>query len=80
MDNEKQRPAHEIRYGRIKATIWKNESESGTFYSTQFSRLYKAGDEWRTTDSFNRDDLPLLSRVADKAFDWIYQPDETVEE
>ncbi len=79
MDNEKQRPAHEIRYGRIKATIWQNDSDQGTFYGVQFCRLYKTGDDWRTTDSFNRDDLPLLSRVADKAFDWMYASAESVE-
>lgn len=76
MENEKQRPAHEVRYGRIKATIWKNETDQGAFYSVQFARLYKVGDDWRTSDSFNRDDLPLLNRVAEKAFDWMHQPRE----
>ena len=38
-----------------------------------FERLYKDGDEWKRTDSFGRDDLPLVAKVADLAHLWIHQ-------
>ena len=38
-----------------------------------FQRLYKDGDDWKTTDSFGRDELPLVAKVADMAHTWIYQ-------
>ena len=70
----KQRPVHEIRLGAVKATIWPNETANGTRYNTTFSRLFKNGDDqWQQTDSFGRDDLPLLTKVADQAHDWIFQ-------
>ncbi len=68
----KQKPAHEIRLGRIKATIWENETEQGTRYNVNVNRLYKDGDEWKQTASFGREDLPLVAKVADLAHTWIY--------
>lgn len=76
---EKNRPAHEIRIGAVKAVIWANQTESGVFYNVNLSRLYKDGDDWKTSDSFRRDDLPLVAKLADKAFDWILNPAEAEE-
>jgi hypothetical protein len=67
------RPAYEFRLGRIKATVWRNASDSGPWYSTVISRLYKEGNDWRQSDSYGRDDLPLVMKVADMAHTWIYQ-------
>ena len=61
------RPIDEVRIGRIKAAIWANASETGVRHNVTFSRLYKEGNEWRDTDSFGRDDLLLLAKVADRA-------------
>ena len=72
MENDK--PVHEIRMGRIKATIWGNETDSGSFrHNTQLRRIYKDGDEWKQSDSFGREDLPLVAKVADLAHTWIHQ-------
>ena len=67
-----QKPVHEIRLGAIKATIWANETSVGTRHSVNVSRLYKDGDEWKRTDSFGRDDLLLVAKVADLAHSWVY--------
>ena len=67
----KNKPTHEVRLGLIKAAVWKNETETGTRYNVTFSRLYREGDQWRSTDSFGRDDLLLLAKVADQAHSWI---------
>jgi len=67
------KPVGEIRYGRIKATIWPNETEHGTRHSVTVSRLYKSGDEWKTSESFWRDDLPLLMKALDEAHTLIFR-------
>ena len=67
------KPAHEIRMGLIRATIWANETQNGTRHNVTFSRLYKDGDEWGTSASFGRADLPLLMKVCDQAHSWIYE-------
>ncbi|MHC1763408.1 MAG: hypothetical protein AB9869_03740 [Verrucomicrobiia bacterium] len=70
--NQKQQPTHEIRLGSIKAAIWKNETAAGPRYNVTFARLYKEGDQWRTAESFGRDDLLLLGKVSDEAHSWIF--------
>ena len=57
--------------GSIKSVIWKNETEAGVRYNVTFGRLYRDGKEWKQTDSFGRDDLLLLAKVADETHSWI---------
>jgi hypothetical protein len=72
--NTKQKPEHEIRLGKIRATIWANELENGVRYSVTLSRLYKNDEgHWRDSTSFGREDLPLLGKVLDMAHTWLYE-------
>ena len=76
MPKPKDRPVHEVRIGAIKAAIWKNEtSNGGARYNVTLSRIYKDkdDDQWKSTDSFGRDDLPLVGKVADLAHTWIFE-------
>ena len=59
--------------GAVKAAIWQNQSENGTRYNVTLSRIYKDGEQWKTTESFGRDDLLLLAKVIDQAHSWIFQ-------
>jgi hypothetical protein len=68
---QKDTPAKEVRLGSIKATIWRNNTSNGFRHNGTFSRLYKEGEEWRSNDSFGRDDLLVLAKVADQAHSWI---------
>ena len=74
MQKTKDKPVHEVRIGSIKAAIWKNETSTGARYNTTFSRIYKDKDEdqWRSTDSFGRDDLLVIAKVADAVHTWIF--------
>jgi hypothetical protein len=72
-NDAKQKPVHEIRMGRIKAAIWANETDNGTRHNVTITRLYKDGDEWKTSTSFGREELPLVAKIADMAHTWIYQ-------
>lgn len=62
----KQQPKTVIRIGRLKAAIWDNESEKGTFSTVTFTRSYKAGDEYKSSGNFGTNDLLLLAKLADK--------------
>jgi hypothetical protein len=72
-DKGTNKPVHEVRLGRIKAAVWANTGESGVWYSVVISRLYKEGDAWKRSESFSRDDLPLVMKVADQVHTWIYE-------
>jgi hypothetical protein len=67
------KPVGEIRYGRIKATIWPNDTGKGSRYSVTVSRVYKSGDEWKTSESFWRDDIPLVIKALDEAHSLIFR-------
>ena len=67
------KPVHELRIGRIKAAVWENESDKQAFYSVKFSRGYvDEAKNWHDTDSFGRDDLLLVAKLADQAHTYIF--------
>ena len=74
MPKTKDKPVHEVRFGAVKAAIWKNQvNGGGVRFNVTLSRIYKdrEDNQWKSTDSFGRDDLLLLGKVADTAHTWI---------
>ena len=67
------KPISEVRIGRVKAAIWPNRTEGRSRHNVTFSRLYKNGDQWKSTQSFSRNDLLLLAKVADLAHSRIFE-------
>ena len=66
------KPANTLRCGNIKATIWENISEKGTFFATTFSRPFKdQSGAWRNGTSFGLNDLEDLVTVARDSREWI---------
>lgn len=69
----KQRPAHEIRLGAVKAVIWANTLETGrVVHNVVPVRVYR--DEqgnWRETHSLGRNDLLLAAKALDLAHTYI---------
>lgn len=68
------KPTHRINLKTVSAAVFANTTGEGkTFYSVQFDRSYRDGEEWKHTKSFGRDDLLLLRKVADMAHTWIHE-------
>lgn len=66
------KPAHTIRYRTIKVTIWRNEGQTGPFYSATPSRSYQDEQKrWHDTSSFPANDLPMLAKAISDAHSWI---------
>jgi hypothetical protein len=75
-DKVANRPVHTIRYGSLRAAIWRNVVDNGNAsrptYSVTLSRSYKDGDgNWKDSASFGMVDLLLLAKAADEAHTWI---------
>ena len=70
-DNNK--PVYRLRYGNVVAAVWANNSQAGYFYHTTFCRVYKDGDVWGDSTSFEDRDLPNLAKAAADVHTWIYQ-------
>ena len=68
------KPIEEVRFGAVKAAIWRNETDNGSRFNVTFSRSYKNGDgNWKSTSSFRRDDLLVVAKLADRAHSRIFQ-------
>jgi hypothetical protein len=71
---ERERPAHEVRIGRIRATVWRNHSDQhGAWYSVSITRAFKQGDQWKSAVTFGKDDLLVVAEVSRLAFHWVAQ-------
>lgn len=70
MTTSKTKPALTITDGAIKASVWRNNSEKGAFYSVTFSRRYKRGDgEFADSYSYSGSELLRLARLAESAYE-----------
>lgn len=65
-------PVKTLRLGRIKAAIWENGADERAFFNVTFTRTYMDEEKrFRDADSFGRDDLLLLAKLADHAHTFI---------
>ena len=63
-----------LRDGSLKATIWTNDGQKGTFYSVDFSRTYKdEQDGYRDSKSFSGSELLRIAHLASKAYDRVQE-------
>ena len=66
------KPVKSFRLRGITASVFENQSEDGkSFYKVTLQRSYKQDDEWKSTNSFGRDDLPLVSLLTKQAWEFI---------
>jgi hypothetical protein len=66
-------PLKTFRFGRISAAVWENGTNEKKFYSVQFRRTYlDDAKQFQDSDSFNRDDLPLVEKLAGRAHAYIF--------
>lgn len=74
-EQEEKMAAHEIKIGRLKLSIWKNEDkEKGDWYSITIKRFYQdAEGKWHFAHTFGKDDALLVSEMFRQAWFWINQ-------
>src|SRR5258708_73767 len=62
MSNKTLKPIAKLSMHPVTAAIWRHEKDGKRWYSTTIERRYKddAGT-WRSTNSFNAGDLPLVA-------------------
>ena len=66
-------PVDSIKYGGVKVDVWENKGEKSNFYSFTIQRSYKAGDEWKNTNSLRQQDLPKAILGLQKAFEKSFE-------
>jgi len=71
MTSSNRKPVQQYRDGSIRAAIWSNASEKGTFYSVTITRTFKEGEKYKDSASFSGTELLRVSRIAALAYDYI---------
>ncbi len=67
-------PVKTFRLGRISAAVWRNITDGKTFFNVTFARTYvDDAKNYHDTDSFGRDDLPLVAKLANQAHSFIFE-------
>ena len=69
------KPVHQIRLSAIRAAIWLNVSEKtgDQWFTVTVTRSYKDKEQLKDTNTFRRDDLPIVSKVVEMAYTWIWE-------
>ena len=69
-------PVKKFKAGAVESAIWKNEKKTGdkvtSVESVSIVRRYKdQNNKWQSTSSFSMNELPKVSLVANKAFEFL---------
>jgi len=59
------------------ANVAKTKDREVTFHKVSLQRTYRDGDEFKTTTSFGRDDLPVAKLVLEQAWQFILETEAT---
>ena len=69
------KPEKKVRCCTVSASIWAKtktvEGETVKFYSVTITKVYKEGEDWKYTNSFNIEDLPKVALAANEAYKYI---------
>ena len=67
-------PVAKIRVDLINASIWKNQTDKGTFYNVTFESRYRDSEgNWKSGHSYAAGDLLALAKAADLAHSKIIE-------
>lgn len=66
---QKNKPVETLRDGNLKASIWRNQGESGPYYSTTFARTWRDNQgNYHDSHSFSGTDLLKLQELSRQAY------------
>ncbi len=74
-NREANRPVQSWKLKGVHVAVFRNESEKdgSVFFKTSIQRVYKDGDEFKTTSSLGRDDLQVARLLLERAWEWILE-------
>ena len=66
------KPLKTFRFRGVSASVFENQTDKGElFHKVSIVRTYKDGKRFHTTPTFSRDELPIVTLVAQQAYDFI---------
>lgn len=71
-----ERPIDEVRFGRVKVVVWRNQTKNGDMLNFKPVRIYKDGEEWKETQSLGVGDLLPMAETLREAFRRATSPEQ----
>ncbi len=72
---DQNRPVQVFRRRGVKVSVFANRTErdgrTDTWHKVVLVRVYREGEEWKTSHSLGRDDLPVARLLLDRAWQWV---------
>ncbi len=70
-------PKAKFSIGQIQVAIWENQSGEGIpRHSIRLTKRYKDGEDWKSTNSLNINDLPKAILALNKAYEFVLLKDQ----
>ena len=68
-------PVETFRHRGLSVSVFENTSEDGktVYHKVSLQRTYRQDDEWKTTQSLSRDDLPIAALLLQKAWEYVLE-------
>ena len=75
MSTTTNKPVKVFRLRGVKASVFENhlEGQSAVFHKVSLQRIYRDGEEWKTTQSLGRDDIPIARLLLQRAWEFILE-------
>ena len=56
----------------VNVSVFENQLQEGkAFFKASLQRTYKEGEEFKTTNSLSRDDIPVAMLLLQKAYEFV---------
>ncbi len=67
------KPIKVFRLKGVKVSVFENKSQESVFHKLTLQKIYKEGDEWKTTNSLGRDDVPVARLLLQQAWQFVLE-------
>lgn len=71
--SNKNKPVRIFRLRGVKVAVFENKTGEQTYFKVSTQKIYKEGNDWKTTTSLGRDDLPVAQLLLGRAWEFILE-------
>ena len=65
------KPVKVYRLRGVKVSVFENHAQESVFHKVTLQKIYREGEEWKTSTSLGRDDLPIARLLLGHAWEYI---------
>lgn len=86
MSETNNKPVRIFRRRGVKVSVFQNLAQENVFHKLTLQKIYRQGEEWKTTSSLGRDDIPIARLLLGQAWEYILtqesspHPEETAQD